>query len=215
MPRSTAYYRPHDRVPTIDDVLAQRIKHLIDEEPYLGYRMVWARLRMQGLRVNRKAVQRVMQLMRWQCHRRWRKRCGPRVESSPSVATVSNLRWATDTIYVWTELDGLVYFNAVLDCADRECIGVNISQRNDAKAAVWALEHALLERFGSCVECKALAGESIREIRSVRAWLVVETGEAARVAGYPLQIDEFTHGLLKPNILALNKEGANSRLLAD
>ena len=33
--RSTAYYHEHDRLPIVDDVLAQRIKHLIDAEPYL------------------------------------------------------------------------------------------------------------------------------------------------------------------------------------
>ena len=83
--RSTAYYREHDRVPVVDEVLAQRIKHLIDAESYLGYRMVWARLRQRGVRINRKAVQRIMQLKGWQCHRRLKKRCSPRVESSPSV----------------------------------------------------------------------------------------------------------------------------------
>jgi putative transposase len=63
--RSTSYYQEHDRVPIVDDVLAQRIKHLIDAEPYLGYRMVWARLRRQGSKINRKAVQRLMQLKGW------------------------------------------------------------------------------------------------------------------------------------------------------
>lgn len=147
--RSTAYYRQHERVPVIDQVLAQRIKHLIDAEPYLGYRMVWARLRGEGVHVNRKAVQRIMQLMRWQCHRRLKKRCKPRVESSPSVATTSNQRWAADATYVWTEYDGLVYANVVVDCADRECVGRNVSQRNDAREAAWALEDALLRRFGA------------------------------------------------------------------
>ena len=125
--RSTAYYREHDRVPVVDEVMAQRIKHLIDAESYLGYRMVWARLRRQGFKVNRKAVQRIMQLKGWQCHRRLKKRCSPRVESSPSVALVSDVRWATDATYVWTRLDGLVYVNAVLDCADRQCIGLNVT----------------------------------------------------------------------------------------
>lgn len=147
--RSTAYYCEHDRVPIVDDVLAQRIKNLIDAEPYLGYRMVWARLRRAGLKVNRKAVQRLMQLKGWQCHRRVKKRCSPRVESSPSVTTVSDVRWATDATYVWTRFDGLVYVNAVLDCADRECIGLNVSQRNDAREAAWALEDALIRRFGA------------------------------------------------------------------
>jgi putative transposase len=140
--RSTAYYCEHDRVPVVDEVMAQRIKHLIDAESYLGYRMVWARLRRQGFKINRKAVQRIMQLKGWQCHRRLKKRCSPRVESSPSVALVSDVRWATDATYVWTRLDGLVYVNAVLDCADRQCIGLNVSQRNDAREAAWALEDA-------------------------------------------------------------------------
>jgi transposase InsO family protein len=76
--RSTSYYQEHDRMPIVDDVLAQRIKHLIDAEPYLGYRMVWTRLRRQGLKINRKAVQRLMQLKGRQCHRRLKKRCSPR-----------------------------------------------------------------------------------------------------------------------------------------
>ena len=62
---------------------------------------------------------------------------------------VSDVRWATDATYVWTRLDGLVYVNAVLDCADRQCIGLNVSQRNDAREAAWALEDALIRRFGA------------------------------------------------------------------
>lgn len=147
--RSTAYYREHDRTEIVDEVLAQRIKHLIDAEPFLGYRMVWARLRRQGTPANRKAVQRLMQIKGWQCHRRLKHRCSPRVESKLSVERVSNVRWATDATYVWTRFDGLVYVNAILDCADRECIGLNISQRNDAREAAWALEDALIRRFGA------------------------------------------------------------------
>ncbi len=146
--RSTAYYHEREHQPVIDELLAQRIKHLIEAEPYLGYRMVHAHLRMQGLEVNRKAVQRLMQLRGWQCHRRLHKRCKPRVEVSTSIVGTSNVRWATDTTYIWTRLEGLIYLNAVIDCGDRECIGFNVSQRNDAREAAWALEDALLRRFG-------------------------------------------------------------------
>jgi transposase-like protein len=110
--RSTSYYQRRDRVAVVDDVLAKRMKHLIDAEPYLGYRMVWARLRKQGFAVNRKAVQRVMQIKGWQCHRRLKKRCSPRVESSVSVVRISNVRWATDAMYIWTRRDGLIFLNA-------------------------------------------------------------------------------------------------------
>ena len=62
---------------------------------------------------------------------------------------MSNVRWATDATYIWTRWDGLIYLNAILDCADRECIGFNVSQRNDAIEAAWALEDALINRFGA------------------------------------------------------------------
>jgi len=34
--RSAAYYREHDRIPIVDEVMAQRIKHLIDADPALA-----------------------------------------------------------------------------------------------------------------------------------------------------------------------------------
>jgi putative transposase len=148
VPRSSTYYQSRPRTAKVDEVLAQRIKHLIDEESYLGYRMVWATLRDQGIFVNRKAVQRIMQLKRWQCHRRLHKSCYPRVAVSSSIAAHSNERWATDFTCVWTRYDGLVYVNEVIDCADRSVVGYCISKNARAQEAVWALEDACIKRFG-------------------------------------------------------------------
>jgi putative transposase len=149
MPRSTSYYTSRSRIAKVDEVLAQRIKHVIEDEPYLGYRMVWATLRSEGILVNRKAVQRVMQLKRWQCHRRLHKSCYPRVQASSSIALHSNQRWATDFTCVWTKYDGLIYVNEVVDCADRSVVGRCISKNCRAQEAVWALEDACLTRFGA------------------------------------------------------------------
>lgn len=132
----------------MDEVLAQRIKHLIDDESYLGYRMVWAQLRIDGVFVNRKAVQRIMQIKGWQCNRRLHKSCYPRVSIKTSIAVRSNLRWATDFTCVWTKYDGLIHVNEVIDCADRGVVGYCISKRCGAQEAVWALEDACLKRFG-------------------------------------------------------------------
>jgi putative transposase len=148
MPRSSTYYQPRSRATKVDEVLAQRIKHLIDDEPYLGYRMVWATLRAEGIQVNRKAVQRIMQIKRWQCHRRLHKSCYPRVTVSSSIAAHSDERWATDFTCVWTRYEGLVYVNEVIDCADRSVVGYCISKNCRAQEAVWALEDACLKRFG-------------------------------------------------------------------
>lgn len=187
VPRSTTYYRPHARVAIVDEVLAQRIKHLIDEESYLGYRMVWAQLRLDGVLVNRKAVQRIMQLRGWQCHRRLHKSCYPRVQVSSSIAAYSNQRWATDFTCVWTKYDGLIYVNEVIDCADRSVVGFCINKHCSATEAAWALEDACLRRFG--VLAQADAGVMVR---SDNGLVFASRRYRKLVAAYGLK-QEFIH----------------------
>jgi hypothetical protein len=51
--------------PQLDEVLAGRIQHLIELRPTFGYRRLCALLRFgEGLRVNRKAVYRILKLKR-------------------------------------------------------------------------------------------------------------------------------------------------------
>jgi len=76
--------------------------------------MVWATLRSEGVHVNRKAIQGIMQIKRWQCHRRLNKSCYPRVEVSSSIAQHSNERWATDFICIWTYVSGQLYGTTLL-----------------------------------------------------------------------------------------------------
>jgi putative transposase len=59
--------------PRLDEVLAERIQRLIQLHPTFGYRRLWALLRFgEGMRVNRKAVYRVLKLKRWFVHQRVR-----------------------------------------------------------------------------------------------------------------------------------------------
>ena len=49
--------------PRLDEVLAERIQRLIELYPTFGYRRLWAMLRfVEGIRVNRKAVYRLLML---------------------------------------------------------------------------------------------------------------------------------------------------------
>jgi putative transposase len=57
--------------PRVDGALAERIQQLIERYPTFGYRRLWVLLRFaQGLRVNRKAVDRVLKLKGWLVHQR-------------------------------------------------------------------------------------------------------------------------------------------------
>ena len=82
------------RAPRIDEVLAARLQRLIAQHPTFGYRRLWALLRFhEGLRINRKAVYRVLVLKGWFVHQR-RTTPRPRVQGRRSRATRSNERWA-------------------------------------------------------------------------------------------------------------------------
>ena len=70
--------------------LVERIGRLIKRYPTFGYCKLWAMLRFkQGVKVNRKAVYRVLSLKGWFVHQRQPK-ARPRVRSSRSVAARSN-----------------------------------------------------------------------------------------------------------------------------
>jgi len=107
----------------IDEAIAGRIQGLIQEHPTFGYRRIWALLRFrEGIGVNRKKVQRIMQLRRWQCTKR-KTTPRPRVRRSRSQTARSNERWAMDVTHVVCGADGWGHLVAVIDCHDREIVG--------------------------------------------------------------------------------------------
>ena len=92
--------------PTVDELLAERIGHLIELHPTYGYRLLWALLRKAGLRVNKKAVYRVLKVKGWLVHQR-RTTPRPRVQARRSRAEKSNTRWAMDVTHIPCGEDGL------------------------------------------------------------------------------------------------------------
>ena len=99
----------------LDELLVARIKELIHQYPTFGYRRIWAMLRFrQGVRVNAKAVYRVLKQKRWFVHQRiWTPR--PRVQGRVSIAERSNERWATDMTHVPCGRDGWAHLAVVID----------------------------------------------------------------------------------------------------
>ena len=82
----------------LDEVLAGRIRRLIELYPTFGYRRLWALLRFgEGMRVNRKAVDRILKLKRWFVHQRVATP-RPRVQGRRSRAQRSDERWARNSL---------------------------------------------------------------------------------------------------------------------
>ena len=143
MPRRTVYYKPIKAAPRVDPRFADPIKPMIEKEPSFGYRTVaWL------LGFNKNTVQRIFQIKGWQVRKR---QIGmrPRIEAVPSVATAPNERWSTGLCRVWAGRDGWTTLALVIDCHTRELLGWHLSRSGKATTAASALEHALINRFGT------------------------------------------------------------------
>jgi putative transposase len=133
----------------VDELLAARIHRLMKQHPTFGYRRIWAMLYFrEGLKVNKKAVYRVLKVKRWFVHQRTATP-RPRVRGWKSIAPNSNERWAMDLTHVYCGRDGWAHLAAVLDCHDREVPGYEFALRGRAKEAERALEEACINRFGT------------------------------------------------------------------
>lgn len=146
--RAAMRYAPRPRNVVLDEVLAERVQRLIRNHPTFGYRRLWALLRADGVKVNRKAVYRVLRLKGWFVHQRM-VTPRPRVRGCVSRAQRSNERWAMDVTHIDCGRDGWAHLAAVIDCYDREIVGYELALRGRAKEAERALEAACIARFGT------------------------------------------------------------------
>ena len=127
-----------------DPPWTEQLQQLIQQHPTFGYRRLWVLLRCRdGIRVNRKAVYRVLKQKRWLVHQR---SCTPRprVRGWVSRASRSDERWAMDVTHIPCGQDGWAHLAAVIDCHDREVIGYEFALRSRAKEAERAVEAACL-----------------------------------------------------------------------
>jgi putative transposase len=86
----------------------------------------------------------------------------PRVSDSASRTEASDERWSVDMTSAHTQQDGWIGIIAVIDCHDRELIGLCVSHRGRAQEAEQALEQACLARYGLVYPC----GEERAHLRS-------------------------------------------------
>jgi putative transposase len=121
---------------------------LIQRYPTYGYRRLWALLRRDGMRVNRKTVYRLLRRRGWFVHQR-AATPRPRAQGRRSRTDASDARWAMDVTHVACGADGWGHLAAVIDGHDRQIVGYEFATRGRAREAERALEQACLARFGT------------------------------------------------------------------
>lgn len=119
------YYKPRPRFVVPKPIIVQAVREQCMARPTYGYMRVTAMLRRNGLRINKKAVHRIMRLNDWlkQAHKRYRKRTG---KTLPQPMAPDQY-WQADMTKIYCGRDGWAYLFNVFDCYTREWIGYNFS----------------------------------------------------------------------------------------
>ncbi|WP_230390157.1 IS3 family transposase [Piscirickettsia salmonis] len=145
--RSGLYYKP---VPKVDDtVMMNRIYDIWYQSPCFGYRRVTKVLRREGMRVNRKKVKRLMNLMGLKAIFP-----GPKTSLKGENHKIydclldglhivrPNQVWQVDITYIRTR-KGFAYLTALIDVYSRYIVGWALSNTMEVSFCLEALNQAL------------------------------------------------------------------------
>lgn len=151
--RSTFYYQAKNKVEE-DKSLVNRIEKIILEFAKYGYRRITKHLHREGIKVNHKRVQRLLQENDLSCKTKKKFICT--TDSNHSLKTYPNLLknliitrlnqvWVSDITYI-RFLKGFVYLAVILDSFSRKVVGYAISKSINGDLALAALKMAVKKR---------------------------------------------------------------------
>ncbi len=147
--RSTLYYQPNEKVSAYDVELMNEIRGIWLSIPFYGYRRITKELRARGRKVNRKKVQRLMQLIGIQAiypkpktsiknkgHKTY-----PYLLKDLEINRANQV-WSVDITYLKLG-SGFVYLVALIDIHSRYIVGWELSNTLDTEFCVEMLQGAL------------------------------------------------------------------------
>jgi putative transposase len=146
-PRATQRLKPADR--TAGEELVKRVLELVRRHPRYGYRRIWALLRAEGFRVNRKRVHRVWREQGLKVPRKQRKKRRLGASANGCVrhrATHRGHVWAWDFIHDRTADGRPLKWLSVVDEFTRECVALEVRRGMTAPAVVEVLAGLVRER---------------------------------------------------------------------
>jgi putative transposase len=213
-PRATQRLRP--RIRPEERRLVARILALVRRHPRYGYRRVWALLRREGWRVNRKRVYRLWRRQGLKIPKKLRKKRRPGTSANGCARRRAEYRdhvWCWDFIHDRTADGKPLKCLSVIDEYTRECLVLEV-RRSLTAGAVIAVLAALIGRRGAPRHIRSDNGpEFIAE--AIRGWLAKETVEVLYIApGAPWEngYAESFHSRLRDELL--NAEEFDSLLEA-
>lgn len=141
--------RPGPQGPMRDDDLASAICAVLRNSPFHGegYRKVWARLRVAGVRTSPRRDLRVMRENGLLAHQRPGAARGPRAHDGTITTERVDEMWGTDLTTVLTGEGQAAVFIAVDHCS-AECVGIHASHHANRFEALEPIRQAVRGSFG-------------------------------------------------------------------
>ncbi len=185
--------------------LIARLHELSQSCPRYGYRRIWASLRREGWRVNRKRVQRLWRMEGLKVNQKVHKQRSLGHSGNSCVkrrAEYPNHVWTYDFVADQTEDGRMLRFLSVVDEFTRESLALDVERSMGAAEVIAALGRLVSERGAPELLRSDNGGEFIAH--SVQRWLAEQRIETAYVApGSPWEngyIESF-NGKLRDELL--------------
>jgi transposase InsO family protein len=168
--RSTQRQRP--RIKEAEQRLVTRMLELVRRHPRYGYRRIWALLRREGWRVNRKRVHRLWRQQGLKVPRKQRKK--RRLGSSANSCARRPARhkddvWAWDFLHDRTADGRPLKWLTLVDEYTRECLALEVGRGMTARA-VAAVLAGVVARRGVPAHIRSDNGPEFIA-RAIRAWM--------------------------------------------
>jgi putative transposase len=145
-----------------DAELTNHIRDTLARSPFAGegYRKVWARLRLTGIRTSKGRVLRLMRTAGLLAPTRAGQPHGPKAHDGTIIPDRPDTMWGTDATAGWTEEGSATIFLAV-DHYTAECVGIHAARRGTRFEALEPLRQGLQAHFGAYRE-QVAAGLALR-----------------------------------------------------
>ena len=157
---ASGYYdwrsRPPSKRAEENAILAAKIKAIFDEErERAGAKRIKKRLNLEGVRVSRHRIARIMRANGWRAKAAKKFKAttnsnhklpvAPNLLQQNFSASQPNEKWVSDITYVWTE-EGWLYLAIVMDLYSRRVVGWSMSERMTSQLVIDALQMAIWHR---------------------------------------------------------------------
>jgi putative transposase len=170
-PRSTQRQAPKPREG--EERLVERMLELVRQQPRYGYRRVWALLRREGWRVNRKRVHRLWRQQGLKVPRKQRKKRRLGTSANGCVRRPAEHKdhvWAWDFLHDRTTDGGPLKWFTLVDEYTRECLALEVRRGMTARAVTEVLAGVVRER-GAPAHIRSDNGPEFIA-KGIRSWMV-------------------------------------------